>query len=138
MDIEKIESEENVTFAIKPDTGAVACRGEAEVVKRAIDRLAEDPEEALRLLRVRQGLPEKQIVEREVSLMWNPTYEVSKQRRFAAQYGIYHQWTEAEYERLHDFLKPGDVVEPTYAHSLYIKHPDGSETHYRKDGKILA
>lgn len=138
MDIEKIETEENVTLAIKPETGAVSCKGEALNVKRAIDRLAEDPEEAMRLLRTRQGLPEKQIIEREISLTWNPTFEVAKQRKFMAPYGIYHQWTEAELERLHDTLKPGDVVEPTYAHSLYIKHPDGNETHYRKDGKILA
>jgi hypothetical protein len=61
-----------------------------------------------------------------------PAIQIDDLRAFQRQRTPYWQWSARELKLLMEYLKPGDVIIPKFAHSVEIKKPNGRVVEYRR------
>lgn len=61
-----------------------------------------------------------------------PEIQIARLRDWQLSHDVYWQWSPRELRLLMEYLKPGDVIVPKYAHSCDIRKPNGRMIEYRR------
>jgi hypothetical protein len=134
-ELEQIETEESVTFKLKPG-GRIRAKGRKPNAQRALSRIAAVRDEVAELLRERDGEVEE-VVEIEVACNV-PSLEIQKDnyRTWYSTRSGYFQPTEKELDKMFSVLSEGDEILPDFARSFSVRKPTGLLIQVDRRGRI--
>lgn len=138
QEIESIETELDISFRYKVESGTIVATGKRTAVAEGLERIRDCRNEVADSLRERQGVVEE-AVEIEVGARV-PTLEVQRENyiRWFESKPKYYQPCEEELDAMFAALSEGDEVLPDFARSFTVRKPDGRLISVDRRGRVGA